>query len=115
MTLVGARGVVPVNVLGRGADRWGLLVLMLVWKRAWIWLLRLTLVLLVFRLSLKERREVGAFRCIGAFFRHVCSFFFLGCFLASLIRSFTLTLTTLFLSLFPSRSFLLLRVKQKKR
>lgn len=76
MTLVGARGVVPVNVLGRGADRWGLLVLvlMLVWKRAWIWLLRLTLVL-VFRLSLKERREVGAFRCIGAFFRHVCSFF----------------------------------------
>lgn len=76
MTLVGARGVVPVNVLGRGADRWGLLALvlvLLVWKRVWVWLLLLVLVL-VFRLRLKERREVGTFRCISAFFRHV--FFF---------------------------------------
>lgn len=74
--MVGARGVVPVNVLGRGADRWGLLVLvlMLVWKRVWIWL-RLLVLVLVLRLSLKERREVGAFRCISAFFRHVCSVF----------------------------------------
>lgn len=91
MTLVGARGVVPVNVLGQGADRWGVLALalalalvlvlvlmlmLLVWKRAWIWL-RLLLLVLVFRLRLKERREVGAFRCISAFFRHDGSFFFL--------------------------------------
>lgn len=86
MTLVGARGVVPVNVLGRGADRWGVLALalalvlvlmlmLLVWKRAWIWL-RLLLLVLVFRLRLKERREVGAFRCISAFFRHDGSPFF---------------------------------------
>lgn len=90
--MVGARGVVPVNVLGRGADRWGLLVLVLVLvllvrKRVWIWLLLLVL-LLVFRLGLKERREVGAFRCISAFFRHVC-FFFLPFLPASLSHSFT--------------------------
>lgn len=66
--MVGARGVVPVNVLGRGADRWGLLVLELL-----LVLLLLALVLVFSRLRMKERREVGAFRCISAFFRHVCS------------------------------------------
>lgn len=110
MTLVGARGVVPVNVLGRGADRWGLLALalalalvlvlmlmLLVWKRAWVWL-RLLLLVLVFRLRLKERREVGAFRCISAFFRHDGSFF---CFF--LPQSLIHTLFLLFLS-FPLSS-----------
>lgn len=110
MTLVGARGVVPVNVLGRGADGWGLLVLvlvlvLLVWKRVWIWRL---LLVLVFRLRLKERREVGAFRCISAFFRHV-SFFFPLPFLPasnSLIHSHTPSLS-------PSCSFLLPQATRK--
>lgn len=108
--MVGARGVVPVNVLGRGADRWGLLVLVLVLlvrKRVWIWLLMLVLVL-VFRLRLKERREVGTFRCISAFFRHVC-FFFLPFLPASLSHSFTHTH-----NLSPSPSFLLLQQVTKR-
>lgn len=125
MTLVGARGVVPVNVLGRGADRWGVLALalalalvlvlmlmLLVWKRAWIWL-RLLLLVLVFRLRLKERREVGAFRCISAFFRHDGSPFFASSLLS---HSFTHTLSSL--SLFPSQlsySFHLVRVTRKKK
>lgn len=115
MTLVGARGVVPVNVLGRGADRWGLLVLvlvlalvLLVWKRVWVWLLRLVLVL-VFRLRLKERREVGTFRCISAFFRHVF-FFSLLPFPASLSLIHSHTHTK---SFSPSCSFLLLQANKK--
>jgi hypothetical protein len=72
------------------------LVLMLMWKRVWIWVRRSALVL-VFRLSLEERRKVGAFRCIGAFFRHVCCSFFPFC---------------LFLP-FLNHSFLLLRVTRK--
>lgn len=113
MTLVGARGVVPVNVLGRGADRWGVLALalalalvlvlmlmLLVWKRAWIWL-RLLLLVLVFRLRLKERREVGAFRCISAFFRHDGSPFFASSLLSHSFThpffSFSLSLLALLL------------------
>lgn len=61
--------------------------------------------LLVLRLSLEERRKVGAFRCIGAFFRHVASF--------SLASSF---LTRTFIhthSLFPFCSFLRVTKKNK--
>lgn len=116
MTLVGARGVVPVNVLGRGADRWGVLALalalvlvlmlmlmLLVWKRAWIWL-RLLLLVLVFRLRLKERREVGAFRCISAFFRHDGSPFFASSLLSHSFTHpfFSFSLSLLALLLLPT-------------